>query len=236
MGIREVRALLERSVGDAHLGERERALLRDDLAAWGPSAAQLVQLRREAFDMALGRVDGHGQAIVEWLHDVIERLLPRLAAATSTVAGSDTVGAIAEAYFSPQDDCGEVIARRIAAAQQTLDICVFTITDNRLSQAILDAYRQGVAVRVITDNEKAADRGSDTALLERQGINVRVDRSPFHMHHKFALFDGALLLTGSYNWTVGAARGNQENIVLTDDRRLIERYTGAFEQLWLRLG
>ncbi len=38
-----------------------------------------------------------------------------------------------------------------------------------------------------------------------------------HMHHKFALFDGGRLLTGSYNWTRGAAETNYENVIDTTD-------------------
>ena len=50
-------------------------------------------------------------------------------------------------------------------------------------------------------------------VLEQQGLPIRVDRSDYHMHHKYAVFDGKLLLTGSYNWTRSAARNNEENFV-----------------------
>jgi hypothetical protein len=42
------------------------------------------------------------------------------------------------------------------------------------------------------------------------GIPVEVDRIEAHMHHRFAIFDGARLISGSYNWTGSAcdqARG-----------------------------
>ena len=41
--------------------------------------------------------------------------------------------------------------------------------------------------------------------LAELGVAVRIDRSEHHMHHKFALFDDAILATGSYNWTRSAA-------------------------------
>ena len=56
------------------------------------------------------------------------------------------------------------------------------------------------------------------------------------MHHKFALFDGATLATGSYNWTRGAWHDNQENLIITTDRRLVAAYTSVFERLWKALG
>jgi cardiolipin hydrolase len=91
-------------------------------------------------------------------------------------------------------------------------------------------------VRVITDDEKALDLGSDVTALARAGVPVRTDPSPAHMHHKFAVFDRERLLTGSYNWTRGAARDNGENIIVTADPRLIERFARYFERLWESLG
>ena len=61
---------------------------------------------------------------------------------------------------------------------------------------------------------------------------VKVDDSPHHMHHKFALFDRQTLATGSYNWTRGAAEKNQENLVLLQDSRLIAKFSREFEKIW----
>ena len=66
------------------------------------------------------------------------------------------------------------------------------------------------------------------------GVEVVVDNTEHHMHHKFALFDRRILLTGSYNWTVSAARRNCENIAVTDDRRLVRAYGEEFERLLRR--
>jgi cardiolipin hydrolase len=52
------------------------------------------------------------------------------------------------------------------------------------------------------------------------------------MHHKFAIFDRTYLVTGSYNWTRSAASYNEENIVVSDDRRLVSAFSGTFEKLW----
>ncbi len=69
----------------------------------------------------------------------------------------------------------------------------------------------------------------------RAGIPLRVDRSPFHMHHKFLVVDGQTLLTGSYNWTRGAARDNEENLIVTGEPRLVSAFAAAFDRLWERL-
>jgi len=76
------------------------------------------------------------------------------------------------------------------------------------------------------------DLGSDIERLRRSGIEVRTDTSPSHMHHKFAVFDGLMVLTGSYNWTRSAADRNQENLVCSNDPGLVDAFAGTFEQLW----
>ena len=52
------------------------------------------------------------------------------------------------------------------------------------------------------------------------------------MHHKFAIIDNRLLLTGSYNWTSSANNRNNENLMVIDDPEVIARYQNQFEKLW----
>ena len=135
-------------------------------------------------------------------------------------------------FFSPGDDCPNVIANLFERAEQTVDICVFTITDNRITQAIRDAYVRGINVRVITDNDKALDPGSDVDRMAGLGIPLRVDKSPHHMHHKYAIFDKTITLTGSYNWTRSADHYNEENFLTTEDPSITRPFIGHFEKLW----
>jgi phosphatidylserine/phosphatidylglycerophosphate/cardiolipin synthase-like enzyme len=100
---------------------------------------------------------------------------------------------------------------------------------------VLAAHRRGVAVRLITDNDKVFDNGSDVIALQRAGVPVRVDQSAAHMHHKFALFDQRWLLNGSYNWTRSAATENEENLVLCNDPALLRQFAQAFDALWEQL-
>ena len=117
---------------------------------------------------------------------------------------------------------------------------MFTITDDRITRAILDAHGRGVKIRVISDNEKWRDPGSDINKLRDAGIPVKLDNihnhaDPHlngHMHHKFAIFDGSRLVTASYNWTRGAAETNYENIVDTADAKLLAAFAAEFERLW----
>ena len=63
-------------------------------------------------------------------------------------------------------------------------------------------------------------------------MNVRIDLSPEHMHHKFMIIDGRTVMTGSYNWTRSAETRNEENLISVDDPQLAIRFTEEFERIW----
>lgn len=139
---------------------------------------------------------------------------------------------ISEAHFSPGEDCRRQLLGLLTAARLTIDISVFTISDDLLSEAIATAHKRGIQVRLITDNDKAHDQGSDIFKLIDQGIDVRMDNTENHMHHKFAIIDKRILVNGSFNWTRSATLYNHENILITDDSTLMMAYLAEFEVLW----
>ena len=190
------------------------------------SPSQLGAFRSAAFKLAKERIRRDVPAIdmLDWLEDVVKVLIPK---AASDVVRSD-------ACFSPGETCLKRIRTLFRQTRQSADVCVFTITDDRITEQIVAAHQRGVPIRLITDNDKSVDRGSDIDVFKRAGIDVRVDRTEHHMHHKFALFDRKTLLTGSYNWTRSAAQHNEENLIVTDDPGLVAEFSDEFERLWRR--
>lgn len=134
--------------------------------------------------------------------------------------------------FSPGDACGKHIRTLMSEAQERLDICVFTISDNDIADAIKNAFDRGINVRIVTDNDKMWDEGSDIKSLYDHGIEVKIDQTDYHMHHKFMVVDGHTVLTGSYNWTRSAAQFNHENIISLTDRQVSQKFSAEFEKLW----
>ena len=219
-----VLAYLEASIADARLSDEERRELVALLRAGGAPEDALRRVRNLAFDMVRERLkDADAASFLKWL-DGVARALDAVRA--------PAVRLHSEAYFSPGEDCLRVICQRLRAARQSIDICVFTLSDDRISAEVLAAHRRGIAVRVITDNDKEFDAGSDIDTLRRAGIRVAVDRTSAHMHHKFALFDGQWLLNGSYNWTRSACEYNEENLVLTNEPALVNKFAAQFAALW----
>ena len=138
----------------------------------------------------------------------------------------------ADAYFSPGDECRNIIINQIMYAVKKINICVFTISDDRITSAIMDSHKRGRDVRIITDNDKSLDLGSDIARLAKEGIAVKMDATPNHMHHKFMVVDDSALITGSYNWTLSAAKYNHENVLITREGGVVKSFMKEFSQLW----
>jgi cardiolipin hydrolase len=219
---------LEKSFEDGRLSDDERRSLGEALRGVQPLEETLHRVRNHAFAIAGRRLDGMNEATatLKWLAGVMRALDGARAPARE---------AMHAVWFSPGPDCLKAIQQRLRAARAHADICVFTISDDRISEEILAAHQRKVAVRIVTDNEKELDRGSDIDRLRRSGIPVRVDRTSAHMHHKFALFDGQYLLTGSYNWTRSACDLNEENLLVTSEPKLYAAFAAQFEALWSEL-
>lgn len=216
---------LRDSVQDHALSPQEKVELRELGNALPPDRVRF--LRNRAFDIAreqIATTPADALALLKWLEQVVRTL----------DATSDLPETLSSAYFSPGDACMQRLRGLCTGARQTLDICVFTISDDRLTQVILEAHTRGVAVRIISDNDKQYDAGSDIRRLHEAGIRVHVDPSQYHMHNKFALFDGRQLANGSFNWTRTATEYNDENLVVTNDRNLVRSFAQEFEEMWER--
>ncbi|KAF9201254.1 hypothetical protein BGZ49_008483 [Haplosporangium sp. Z 27] len=135
--------------------------------------------------------------------------------------------------FFPSEQSFQNLVKTLDGAKKSMDICVYTITDDHLASAIIRAHQRGVKVRIISDNDKAGDLGSDiNRLRDSNGIPARVDKSTSFMHHKFAIIDDALVINGSYNWTKGARFDNRENLTLTNAPKAVQGFKAEFEKLW----
>tara|TARA_R110000764_G_scaffold218298_1_gene305661 strand:+ start:60026 stop:60712 length:687 start_codon:yes stop_codon:yes gene_type:complete len=215
---------LRDSVADLRLSNEERTELRQ--LGEGLDDEKIRYMRNRAFALVRELVVQPENLLpaLKWLEQVIKTL----------DSSQPSQSNLASAHFSPGEGCRRKILDLCQQARHSVHICVFTISDDRLSRAVLECHQRGLDVRVITDNEKQHDLGSDIEWLREQGVPLRIDKGPYHMHHKFALFDGQILLNGSFNWTRSASDYNEENLLVTDQVQLVADYRREFEKLWQR--
>ena len=142
-------------------------------------------------------------------------------------------------HFSPTDRLDAVIERAIDGAEERVLVAVFSLRLRWLAEALVDAHRRGVEVWVVTDR-KQADYTDVDELLEAAGVPVlrALNATGEHtaMHHKFAVVDGRLTLTGSYNWSWTATFASHEDLAAIDDREVAAAFEGEFGRLWARYG
>ncbi len=224
MKIEELDDILQKTLEDDQLSKTEKRALKEIFADYRNDIDALNFIRSRAFEMARRGLNQQADIrLINWLEGVIQALF----------AATHNKSPLNEAYFSPGEQCRDRILSLIENAKNSADICVFTISDNHIADALLRAHDRNVNLRIISDDVQIWKRGSDIIELSKAGIAVRLDKNPeTHMHNKFAIFDGLTMVTGSYNWTLHAARYNQENIVVTNDSRIILNFSETFNRLW----
>ena len=222
MNTAELDDLLKRTLADGRLAQAEKKVLADWAALHAGDENGRALARSRAF--AIARTAA--APALDWLEEAV-KVFSRPAQSAKPAEGS-------LACFSPGPACLNEIQRQLGNARTAVEICVFTITDDRITDAIIRAHQKGVKVRVLTDDDKSCDLGSDIERLRDAGIPCATDTSPAHMHHKFAVFDGARLLSGSFNWTRGATEMNEENLLVTADPGLVAPYARRFAELWAK--
>lgn len=211
---------LKLSIEDEIFSRSEKKSIKSLISEYPLDGDQLNFLRSKIYEMANEKATPDNYPfILEWIKNANSALL------TKTTEKAD-------AYFSPGDACRNSIINQIMYASNKINICVFTISDDRITSAILDSHRRGKDVKIITDNDKSLDLGSDIDRLAKEGIAVKMDATPNHMHHKFMVVDDSVVVTGSYNWTLSAAKYNHENVVLTREGGVVKSFIKEFSQLW----
>ena len=147
--------------------------------------------------------------------------------------GSDRTPDIS-ASFSPGGGISKQIIKEINNSKLSIDIAMYSFTKSDIAQALVNARKRGVIVRIIMDDGRSKTGNSKFRYFLSNNVNQKLVEPT--MHNKFAVIDGKLLITGSYNWTNSAEKRNFENILfIRNSPEVIKKYEEQFEGLW-RIG
>jgi hypothetical protein len=139
-------------------------------------------------------------------------------------------------FFSPGGGIASRIVREIQRAGTSIDIAIYEFSETQIANSLVAAKNRGVSIRIIADSGEATVTGSVIGRLENAGIPVKRSAGigAGIMHNKYAIFDGRVLLTGSYNWSVAAEAKNFENAIFLHDAAAISSYQSNFNSIWNR--
>lgn len=135
----------------------------------------------------------------------------------------------------------------LARAQAGIDLLLYRFSyypqypespSNTLVEALLEAVRRGVRVRVLLEGGEDFPELSEAnrlvgAYLSLSGVQVRFDPPGETMHAKCLIVDGRDVVVSSANWSYYSLAKNVEaGVALLDATPLAEELKTTFESLW----
>jgi phosphatidylserine/phosphatidylglycerophosphate/cardiolipin synthase-like enzyme len=120
------------------------------------------------------------------------------------------------------------IIQQIKQAKSQIKAAVCWFSHREIFKALLERLQAGISVDLLIeyDNQNIREDGLDFQSFIKAGGRLWAQKGNGLMHHKFAIIDNSVLLTGSFNWTYNL---NAENLIIADDPSMIEAFSQEFE-------
>lgn len=168
-----------------------------------------------------------------------ENLEPNRTPSASPESTSADLGAWFSVYFtdpkSPTADSfrGGPDAKLVTAigqARVSVDAAIYDLNLWSLRDALIKAFRRGVAVRVVIESDNLDE--PEIQDLQGAGIPILGDRREGLMHNKFVIIDRSEVWTGSMNFTTTDGYLNDNNLLQVRSVRLAENYITEFNEMF----
>ena len=156
---------------------------------------------------------------------------PHAGALPSPVAPATFTGI----FIEPGDGRAPLLDE-IAAAERSIDLEIYIVTDEIILEALEEAQQRGVAVRVILEEHPFGGEGGQPetfARLEQAGIAVRWGNPAFRFSHiKMMVVDDAVAIVMNQNLTASAFTGNREFGAITNRPDVVHTAAAIFAADW----
>ncbi|NKB18717.1 MAG: competence protein ComE [Pseudanabaena sp. CRU_2_10] len=144
-----------------------------------------------------------------------------------------------------------LIGTVLASSEHTADLALFVFSEPTLGNILESRHKKNVNVRVLVDPQFAYRSYATT--LDMWGFvstqdckfgNGRPWIQPIKtvgipnlaygdlLHHKFAVIDGRLIVTGSHNWSMNANYNNDETLLAIDNPVVGAHFQREFDRLF----
>src|SRR3989338_7885023 len=136
-----------------------------------------------------------------------------------------------EVYFTHAEIKGQIL-RAIEECKESVDVAVLDITSKDILNALMKAQERGVHVRIVVDRKRALRKGLLSDQDKNKAFIIKILVQKGVMHNNFAIFDCKLLTTGSYYWNEHMAKFSRDNVIFTDETKLLVKYQREFDRLF----
>jgi cardiolipin hydrolase len=162
----------------------------------------------------------------------MKKLLQNLVLFSILLFGFHAQAKLPNVCFSPSNCCEDNVIELLKTSDKTVDIAIYSFTNARILEALKEAKERGLAIRIVTDKTQSKGKHSLIQALIDGGFDVRIKKKYRIEHNKFAVFDNAKVITGSYNWTESATNYNSENCLIEKRITVVKKYSKRFNELW----
>jgi phosphatidylserine/phosphatidylglycerophosphate/cardiolipin synthase-like enzyme len=127
----------------------------------------------------------------------------------------------------------------IGLAELSIDMAAYVLSDPRIIEALTAAAERGVLIRLYLDRSQFAEHGPTRgglieALLAHPNVVARVKGEGVLMHLKAYAVDGAVLRTGSGNFSRSGLASQDNDAIFITDPAVVDAFEGNFERIWAR--
>lgn len=138
-----------------------------------------------------------------------------------------------EVAFSPKMGATDLVIKTINSAKTSIRVAAYSFTSKDIAQALLNASKRGIDVKVVVDKSQATAKYTSATFLANVGIPIKIDHKYAIMHNKFIVIDGNTIELGSFNYTSAAENKNAENVmVIHNNNDIADKYTHEWNKLW----
>ncbi|MDJ0658046.1 MAG: DUF655 domain-containing protein [Crocosphaera sp.] len=145
-----------------------------------------------------------------------------------------------------------LISSILNQAQTSINLALFVFSDQKIANTLEKKHNQGINIKALIDPEFAFRYYSEG--LDMLGVSVsnnckyEMDNKPWQtnintvgvanlpqgdkLHHKFAIIDDNIVITGSHNWSASANYQNDETLLVIKNPLIIQHYQQEFNQLY----
>lgn len=143
------------------------------------------------------------------------------------------------ALFSTTHSLKNELINLIKKENKGIKVAIYILSENSIVKNFIEAAQKNVKIEIVIDKH-TLDVRNYRKILNMLENKITIDYYKFGpnpvltpvMHNKYCIFEEQKIVwNGSYNFTHTASHFNQENVIVFDDKELIDLFLNNFKTL-----